>query len=160
MKIYENNKEHLKAFIKLNEEWITLHFSLEETDKKLAKNPTIIFDKQGYIFSLVMKNEVVGVCALFNEGNGVFELARMAVSASYQGKGLGEKLIKKCISKAHAINAEKIYLVSNTKLKSAIGLYEKYGFVTVQTGQHPIYSRANIVMELKNNVLRGPHAAY
>jgi hypothetical protein len=44
-------------------------------------------------------------------------------------------------------DAKKVYLVSNTKLASAIGLYKKYGFQTVSEGQHPIYSRANIVME-------------
>ena len=150
MKIHENNKDHLNDFIKLNEEWITMHFSLEEADKKLAKNPSIIIDEKGYIFSVVIENEVIGVCALFNEGKGIFELARMAVSAKYQGKGIGKELIKKCILKSQLINAKKVYLVSNTKLEPAIRLYKKHGFVTVQTGQHPVYARANIVMELKN----------
>jgi len=118
-----------------------MHFALEEADKKLSENPSIIIDKNGYIFSLVVENKVVGVCALFNEGKGIFELARMAVLASHQGKGLGKALIKKCLLKARSINAKKVYLVSNTKLEAAMGLYKKYGFVTVQTGQHPIYSR-------------------
>ncbi len=149
MQIHENNKEHLNDFIRLNEEWIKMHFSLEKTDKKLAKNPSIIIDKKGYIFSIVIESEVVGVCALFNEGKGIFELARMAVLPKFQGKGIGKELIKQCILKAQLIKAKKVYLVSNTKLETAIGLYKKYGFVTVQTGQHPVYTRANIVMELK-----------
>jgi len=150
MEIHENNKKHLNDFIKLNEEWISRYFSIEETDRKLAANPYKIIENNGYIFSLVEKNKVIGVCALFNENNGVFELARMAVSPAHQGKGLGKALIEICLSKAREIKAKKIYLVSNTKLQSAIELYKKYGFVTIQTGQHPVYSRANIVMELKN----------
>ena len=92
----------------------------------------------------------MGVCALFNEGNGVFELARMAVSPSHQCKGYGKALLEACLNKSQAINAQKVYLVSNTKLESAIALYKKFGFVTIQTGQHPVYSRADIVMELIN----------
>jgi len=150
MEIHENNKEHLTDFIKLNEEWISRYFTLEESDRKLAANPYKVIENHGYIFSLVEENQVIGVCALFNENNGVFELARMAVSPAHQGRGLGKALIETCISKAREINAKKIYLVSNTKLQSAIELYKKYGFVTIQTGQHPVYARANIVMELKN----------
>ena len=150
MKIHENNKEHLNDFIKLNEEWIYRYFSIEEADRKLAANPYKIIENNGYIFSIVEENEVIGVCALFNENNGVFELARMAVSPAHQGKGLGKALIETCISKAQEIKAKKIYLVSNTKLQSAVKLYKKSGFVTIQTGQHSVYSRANIVMELKH----------
>jgi len=150
MEIQENNQNHLCDFIQLNEEWILKYFTLEETDKKLASNPSKIIDDHGYIFSLIQNKKVLGVCALFNEGNGVFELARMAVSPPHQGKGYGKALMEACLYKSQAVNAKRVYLVSNTKLKSAIALYKKYGFVTIQTGQHPVYSRANIVMELKN----------
>ena len=146
MEIVENDSKHLNDFIRLNEEWITTYFQLEDIDHKLAANPQKVIDDGGYIFSLVSNNEVTGVCALFNEGNGVYELARMSVSPKHQGKGYGEKLINACLSKAHQIKANKIYLVSNTKLVAAIALYKKYGFITVSTEQHSVYSRANITM--------------
>ena len=95
---------------------------------------------------MVTNNEVVGVCALFNEGNNVYELARMTVSPEHQRKGYGDKLLNACLSKAKEIQANKIYLVSNTKLEAAIALYKKHGFKTVSQKQHPIYSRANITM--------------
>lgn len=147
MKVIENSEEYLNDFIRLNEEWINQYFSIEETDKKLASNPFKIIEDGGYIFSLVLENHVVGVCALFNEGGGVFELARMAVSPKHHGKGYGKILIEHCLLKLEKINATKVYLVSNTKLSSAIGLYRKYGFKTIFEGVHPVYSRANIVME-------------
>jgi N-acetylglutamate synthase-like GNAT family acetyltransferase len=149
MKIHENNPSHLESFINLNEEWIKKYFAIEEVDRQLASNPSAIIDSGGYIFSLTVKNKVVGVCALFNEGSGVFELARMAVAPSYQGQGFGNALIEACIAKINLVNASTVYLVSNTKLKAAISLYKKFGFVTTNIGQHPIYSRANIIMELK-----------
>jgi len=68
------------------------------------------------------------VCALFNDGD-------------------GSLLIEHCLSKLEEINAQRVYLVSNTQLGAAINLYKKQGFLTVSEGPHPVYSRANIVME-------------
>ncbi|MGJ8697574.1 MAG: GNAT family N-acetyltransferase [Verrucomicrobiaceae bacterium] len=149
MERHENNREHLESFIRLNEEWIRTYFSLEETDHKLAADPGKIIDEGGFVFSLAEGGEVVGVCALFCEGEGVFELARMAVSPGCQGRGIGDQLMTVCLAKAREVGAKKVYLVSNTKLEAAIQLYLKYGFVATHTGPHPLYSRANIVMELK-----------
>jgi len=146
LEIVENESKYLNDFIRLNEEWIISYFQLEDVDHKLAANPQKVIDDGGYIYSLVSDNEVVGVCALFNEGNNVYELARMAVSPKHQGKGHGEKLINACLSKAKEIKAQKVYLVSNSKLKIAISLYKKHGFKITSTEQHPVYSRANITM--------------
>ena len=148
MKIIENSKEHLNEFIRLNEEWISQYFEIEDDDEKLAADPFQIVEDGGYIFYLVLSDSVVGVCALFNNGGGVYELARMAVSPTHHGKGYGDLLIEHCLSKLKTINAKKVYLVSNTKLSAAIGLYKKHGFKTIQEGLHPEYARANIVMEL------------
>jgi len=150
MEIHENNKNHLKSFIQLNEAWVTKHFEIEQSDIELSNNPYCVIENGGYIFSLTENNLVVGVCALFNEGKGTYELARMAVAETHQGKGYGKALIVKSIQKAKELNANKLFLISNTKLETAIALYRKYGFKTIKTGQHPVYSRANIVMQYEN----------
>ena len=150
MEIHENNRGHLDSFVRLNEEWISRYFALEKADRRLAANPGRIIDADGYIFSITEDDEIVGVCALFNKGKGVFELARMAVSPDHQRKGIGGKLMNACLSKARDVDAKSVYLVSNTKLKAAIQLYTKYNFIATHTGPHPLYSRANIVMELKH----------
>lgn len=147
MEVLENDKGLLHDFIRLNEEWISTYFEIEEVDRALAENPFQIVENGGFIFSLVSSGEVLDVCSLFNEGNGVFELARMAVSPNSQGHGYGNQLIIACLSKLKEIGANKVYLVSNTKLEAAIALYQKHGFKIVSEGQHPVYSRANIIME-------------
>lgn len=151
MDVAENKHAYLNDFIRLNEEWISTHFEIEEADKNLAKNPGKIIDDGGYIFSLIVNEEIVGVCALINEGNGIFELARMAVSPKHHRKGYGEKLMQLCLAKLKEIDARKVYLLSNTKLIAALTLYEKYGFQTTSKKQHPAYSRGNVIME--QNVL-------
>ncbi len=147
MNIAENQHQHLAEFIRLNEEWIARYFAIEDADRALAANPRQVIDSGGYIFSLTLEDDVVGVCALFNEGDGVYELARMAVPVAHQGRGYGHLLMQACLNKLTAVNATRVYLVSNTKLAAAIAMYRKYNFVTVTEGPHPVYSRANIVME-------------
>lgn len=149
MEIVVNKKELLQSFIQLNEEWISTHFELEETDFALAKNPYQIIENGGYIFSLLIGSSVVGVCALFNEGNGIYQLARMAVSPKFHRQGFGAILIEACLSKLKEVKADKVYLISNTKLISAIALYKTHNFVTTYEGAHPVYARANICMERK-----------
>ena len=149
--IFENNRDHLPDFIRLNEEWISTYFAIEDTDLALAANPAQVIDDGGYIFSLVVDDAVVGVCALFREKNNTFEIARMAVSPEHRGEGHGNALMQACLEKLHDLKANKAYIVSNTKLEAAISLYKKYGFETTHLGDHPVYTRANIVME--KNVL-------
>lgn len=147
-KIFENNRNHLDDFIRLNEEWINAYFEIEDVDRQLAANPQKVIDDGGYVFSLTLDDKVIGVCALFNTSGGIYELARMAVAPEHQGKGYGNQLVELCLQKARAIGARTVYLVSNTKLEPALSLYKKYGFRIVSTAQHPVYSRANVMMEV------------
>lgn len=152
MQIYENRREHLTDFIRLNERWIRHYFELEEADHKLAAAPESVIEQGGFVFSLMEGNVIAGVCALFNQGDGVFELARMAVDPAHQGKGYGDTLMNAALAKLEVIGARRVRLLSNTVLTPAITLYKKHGFETVSTEQHPVYKRCNIVME---KVLRG-----
>jgi putative acetyltransferase len=146
-KILVNKRELVSEFIRLNEEWISHYFEIEDVDCALAENPWRIIENGGYIFSLVSEGKVLGVCALFNEGEDNFELARMAVSPDAQGNGYGNLLVQASLSKLAEIGARRVYLISNTKLAAAIALYQKHGFTTIFEGPHPAYARANIVME-------------
>lgn len=147
MDIFENHRDHLPDFIRLNERWISHYFELEEADRALAAAPERIIEQGGFVFSILDGGEVAGVCALFNKGDGIFELARMAVDPAHQGKGLGDVLMETALAKLAAIGAHKVQLLSNTSLEAAIRLYTKHGFATVSTEQHPVYKRCNIVME-------------
>lgn len=146
-KLYINNESHYKDFIVLNELWITAHFTIEAGDIALAENPGSVVQKGGFILSLLKDDTVVGVCALFNQGNGCYELARLAVDERHRKKGHGDRLIKEALDVLKSNGIKKVNLMSNTKLNAAISLYKKNGFEMVSEGIHPVYSRCNIVME-------------
>jgi ribosomal protein S18 acetylase RimI-like enzyme len=88
----------------------------------------------------------VGTASLIRITDERYELAKMAVTESAQGLGIGQLLMDHCMSVAEKLNLKSLVLYSNTKLGSAIHLYRKYGFVEVPLDiVH--YERANIKME-------------
>jgi len=151
VRIVTYRPEYQDAFRTLNQEWIRAYFELEETDRELLDNPQKnILDKGGTILVAVCNNKPVGVCALIKVDTSVYELAKMAVSSHMRGKHIGWKLGQAAILWAKEMEATKIYLDSNTKLKAAVNLYYKLGFKAIK--EHPTpYKRVDIQMELVLN---------
>ncbi|RZJ68576.1 MAG: GNAT family N-acetyltransferase [Flavobacterium sp.] len=150
IRIVEFEDKYATAFKELNEEWITAYFTMEESDYKALGNPQAnILDKGGKILVALDDEQPVGVCALIkmNDPEYDFELAKMAVSPSAQGKGIAMMLCNAAIKTAKDLGATKIYLESSRKLTPAMRLYEKLGVKDV-TGRPTPYSRCDIQMEL------------
>lgn len=148
VEVVDFTMKYRHAFKALNEEWISTYFKMEAADYQALDHPKkYILDKGGHIFIALYDGEPVGTCAMMNMGNGVYELAKMAVSPKAQGKNIGWLLGQAVITKAKSLHAKSLYLESNTKLKPAINLYYKLGFQKV-TGHPSPYERCNIQMEL------------
>jgi len=135
-------------FKELNEEWISRYFIMEEADYRSLGDPVgYIIAKGGFILMARYEGEIVGTCALINEGEGVFELAKMAVAPKAQGLKIGKMLGQAAVQKAMQAGATKLYLVSNRKLTTALNLYQRLGFIEVPMPPS-IYARADIKMEM------------
>ena len=148
IEIVEYLPKYQEAFKKLNVEWISTYFEMEEADYKALDNPeNYILNDGGHIFVALYENIPLGVCALIkmDDPEYDFELAKMAVSPKAQGKGLGWLLGKAVLKKAKELGGKKVFLDSNTILKPAINLYLKLGFKKVP-GRLTPYNRSNIQM--------------
>src|ERR1700744_6465558 len=146
--IVDYTPAYQQAFRRLNEEWITKYFRMEESDYKALDHPQeYIIDKGGHIYIGLYKDQPVAACALIPMEDGGFELAKMAVSPKAQGLGIGYLIGHACIEKARSLGAPRVYLESNTTLKPAINLYYKLGFRKASGPPSP-YERCNIQMEL------------
>ena len=108
---------------------------------------TTILDRGGFIWLAKVDNKIVGSSALMKEHEGVYELAKMAVTAEYRGMGISKLLIETCLDKAKDIGAKKLSLFSNHQLLTALKLYEKYGFRHVEVKDSP-FETADVKMEL------------
>lgn len=150
VKIVAYEPQYKEAFKALNEEWIKTFFVMEAGDYKLLDHPEEeILNKGGHIAFALLDGEVVGTCALVKTEDHplTFELSKMAVSPKAQGKKLGYLLGNTLVEKAKELNAEKVFLVTNSILVPAIKLYEKLGFIHTPIG-HAEYDRADVRMEL------------
>jgi len=138
------------SFRDLNEAWISKFFRLEEQDSLQLAQSENILRAGGQIIMAVAGEDRIGCCALVFIKSGVFEVAKMAVSESYQGRGVGRKLLEYTIAQAKALGADTLELVTNSKLANAIHLYESFGFrhLPPDRVEPSPYARANVFMEL------------
>jgi putative acetyltransferase len=142
------------AFRELNEAWISKFFRLEEQDRIQLAQPENILRDGGQIVIALAGEERIACCALIFVKPGIFEVAKMAVSANYQGHGIGRKLLEYTIVQAKALGAHTLELASNSKLANAVHLYESLGFhhLPPERIEPSPYARANVFMELHLDV--------
>lgn len=145
--------ELAKFFTDVNLTWLKNYFVVEPIDREMLSNPkAYIIDKGGYIYFSTVDDEVAGTFALLKIDNGIYELSKMVVAEKFQGKKIGNEMMKFCIQEAQRLNMHKLILYSNKKLEPAIHLYQKYGFNEVLL-ENSEYERSNIKMEIiLNNV--------
>lgn len=138
-------REH---FYRINAEWVERYFTMEPADIAVLTNPEEkILRGGGAVLFAMLGEEVVGTCALKQESPGEFELTKMGVSPAAQGLGIGRMLIDAAIAEFQRIGGRELYLETNTKLATAIRLYESAGFEhqpAVREGTP--YARANVYM--------------
>jgi ribosomal protein S18 acetylase RimI-like enzyme len=145
--IVEFEPVHADAFRLLNEAWISKYFTLEAKDREVLGDPQgKIVAKGGRIFMALKDGEAVGCVALMKMDDGGYELAKMTVSETLRGSGLGRLLMQRCIDAGAELGATRLYLETNSSLAPALGLYRAMGFRDLAPTDTP-YVRADVFME-------------
>ncbi len=137
------------AFRALNEAWITTLFALEPDDERVLADPRgQIVDRGGAVLLARDGDRVVGCVALIPEGDGMWELAKMAVEESVRGRGTGRRLLLAALDEARRRGAGAVVLGSSVDLPAAVHLYESVGFRHVPPEEvgHMPYARASVFM--------------
>jgi putative acetyltransferase len=143
---YEN--KYQPDFKRLNLEWLDKYNLTESHDLEILDDPEgIVIARGGCIFLAMDDKKVVGTAGLWKENEKEYELVKMAVDPSYRGKGISKLLLDHCLEETKKLKAKKIFLFSNSQLKTALKLYEQYGFRHVDPKDSP-YVTADVKMEL------------
>lgn len=140
--------EYKNHFIALNKAWLEEFFFVEKHDLEVFENiEEVILNPGGEIFFCLVNDEVAGTVTMQKVNDSVYEMAKLAVDKKFQGQKLSNLLVDACIDFAKKKHAEKIILLSSTKLTPALNLYRKYNFTETPLDETD-YHRADIQMEL------------
>ena len=154
-KIVDYGREYGDAFALLNKEWLEKYFEVEPIDQQILGDPEkTILEHGGVILYCVVGGTAVGTVALKHDGGGVFELTKMAVTGSYQGRGLGRLLMRAAIDRFDELKGIRLYLESHSSLISALSLYESAGFAHRPPPKPSDYDRADVYMVYDVDPLR------
>lgn len=135
-------------FRRLNLEWLDKYNLTESHDLEVLDDPRgTVIEKGGCIFLAIEDEKVIGTAGLWKENENEYELVKMTVDPDYRGKGISKILLDRCLEEAKKMHARMIFLYSNSQLKTALALYEKYGFRNVAVVNAPFLT-ADVRMEL------------
>ena len=137
-------------FERLNREWLEALFTVEPIDARVLGDPQrYVIDPGGHILFARAGGVVVGTVALKHEGQGRYELTKMAVTAAAQGLGAGRRLGEAVIDRYRELGGSSLYLESHSSLAPALALYESLGFRHSPRPAPSEYARSNVYMEYR-----------
>ncbi|RZA20716.1 MAG: N-acetyltransferase [Lysobacteraceae bacterium] len=136
-------------FAALNIEWLEQWFLVEPYDREVLENPErhILATGGHVLFALDEQDRAIGTVALKHEGDGVYELTKMAVAPAARGRGIGRLLMDAALGLYRSLAGRELFLESSSKLAPALALYESVGFrhhPAPRPGSH--YARADVHM--------------
>ena len=136
-------------FANFNIEWLQRWFVVEPHDREVLGNPEqhILADGGHILFAVDANERAFGTVALKHDGDGVYELTKMAVTPDARGQGIGRLLMDAALVLYRTLDGRELYLESSSPLTNAIAMYERNGFrhhPAPRAGSH--YARADVHM--------------
>ena len=153
IQIITYSRKYQPDFKRLNLEWLDKYNLAESHDLEILNNPEeTVIDTGGCIFLAMDGEQVIGSAGLWKENEVEYELVKMSVDPTYRGQGISKILLDRCLAEAEKRKAQKIFLFSNSQLKTALKLYEKYGFQYVDvTGTNLVTADVKMELSLASN---------
>lgn len=166
MRIVPFKSKHAGAFLELNRAWLVKNNLWEPQDADDLSDPEgTIIAKGGRIYVAERRGIVTGTCAVMpvttpglqgEPGQTTMEINRLSVHPDWQRLGIGRRLLARCVGWARRNGADRVVLLSSTKLTGALRLYRAFGFVTLPVPHDAKYATADIFMELTFDEARRP----
>ncbi|MFQ7523331.1 MAG: GNAT family N-acetyltransferase [Terrisporobacter sp.] len=129
-KIKELFKEYTDMLVKEDEKFAK-YLKMQDYDLELENLQIKYGIPLGRLYLATVEGEVAGCIALRYVDKKTCELKRLYVKPEFRGNQIGDVLIEQIIDDAKEIGYKKILLDTLPFLKSAIHLYEKYGFYEI-----------------------------
>jgi len=144
-------EKYRKDFRMLNEDWLNEYLDISTHDHHVLSDPVNeIINKNGRIFLMLSRKEVIGTYVLLQLNDNHCELSKFTIKKKYRGKKLGVRMMEHIIQEANSLGCNSILLYTHQKLGEATQLYHKTGFKEIEG--HPDLEdqsgRCSIMMQL------------
>lgn len=148
MEVIEYQQKYKKDFIQFNTDWIKDNFgSLEEEDIDTFNHIEESLAEGAMIYFALEEGNVLATCmAKPFDKNGTWELCKLGSNKHLSHKGAGSAVFHATMDWAIQHGANRLFILSNSKLKAALHIYEKYGFREIKLDDYE-YVRGDIAFE-------------
>jgi putative acetyltransferase len=120
------------------------------TDADLLDIETNYIKRGGLFEILADENDaLLGTVGLYPINNEIVELRKMYFDPILRGQGYGKQTLERMIKEARQRGFKKIYLETNSVLKEAISLYQRFGFAPTAE-KHALRCDQAFILDLEN----------
>ena len=123
--------EYIQMLIS-NDESFKEYLDIQNYDEEINDLEKKYGTPDGRLYLLYYDKELAGCIGLRKIDDENCEMKRLYIREKFRGKNLGNILVKKIITEARSIGYSYMLLDTLPFLKSAIRLYEKYGFYKIE----------------------------
>lgn len=149
MRIIPFDERYRQDFIDFNTDWILSNFgTLEEHDLETFEKIDEELRAGGMIFFAVEEGTALAACMTVPQKEGTWEICKLGSNKNVPHKGAGSAVFEASMKWALDHGAERLFILSNSRLKPALHIYKKYGFKEIKLADYG-YSRGNIAFEYK-----------
>ena len=137
--IIVTKEEEYKAVAVLFKEyadWLNIDLGFQKFSEELQQLKIMYGPPYGGIILVKNENDFIGCIAIRKIDIVTAELKRMYVRATYQGLGIGKKLLDEAIILAKKSGYEKMRLDTLSNMTPAINLYKQNGFYEIPAYYH------------------------
>lgn len=149
MKIIQFEERYRRDFIDFNTDWIVSNFGfLEKHDIETFEKIDDELRKGAMIFFAVENDAALAACMAMPMSETTWEICKLASNKNVPHKGAGSAVFKASMDWAVEHGAQRLFILSNSKLKPALHIYKKFGFKEVKLDNYE-YVRGDIAFEYK-----------
>lgn len=151
MRVVQFEEKYRKDFINFNTDWIVSNFGfLEQHDLETFDRIDEEIAAGAMIFFAVEGDTVLAACmatpmSIPNE-EGTWEICKLCSNKNVPHKGAGSAVFGAAMDWAVSHGAKRLFILSNSKLKPALHIYEKFGFKEIKLADYE-YERGDIAFE-------------
>lgn len=148
MKVIPFEEQYRQDFIDFNTDWIVSNFGfLEEHDRQTFAGIDEAMQNGGMIFFAVEDSgTALATCMAVPMEGKTWEICKLGSNKHLPHRGAGSAVFAAAMQWALDHGAQRLFILSNSKLKPALHIYRKFGFREIRLENYE-YVRGDIAFE-------------